>query len=76
MEIETSEKNDAFWKNQKQKFDEGWDAYFNEIDKEKCPYIKFSSDYVAWNDGYNSARIDDLSPSCGCCRFYGENNVL
>lgn len=51
------EKDEKFWENYSLKFKEGWNACNTGFSKESCNYVKHSSNYVAWNDGYYEALI-------------------
>ncbi len=45
--------------NHKEKWREGWDAYYEGKQREDCPYVVGSSDYVSWTDGWFDAQTED-----------------
>ena len=45
----------------KELFREGWNSYWNNKNREDCPYVKYSSHYKDWSDGWYEAQHCDVS---------------
>jgi len=42
---------------------DGYNAYLNGTNEEDCPYVKFTSNYTYWGDGYFDAKMTDIQSS-------------
>lgn len=46
------------------KYKEGFNAYFQGLNYEHCPYDEGSTDYISWKDGYYEAKVGDIREFC------------
>lgn len=47
--------------NHDEKYKEGWDAYYNDLNRTDCPYKPIHcSNAISWFDGYMDALMIDM----------------